>query len=334
MGGEKIEFTEFINKFRGLTDKYINCKENITVYHYTNIQGFKGIIESGNIYFSSMNVLNDETETCYIWKLIKENKEALCEDENNEYNTFIYRFLDYIQIDKIVKQNVLPDYNLEVYSVSFSFSDDSLPNWRGYTNGARLGCCIKFYYKNAVKDFLDSLRKNVGIEILDDKYRLALFCAGKIIYQKDEQLDEIRNVLKKIYKLFKNDNIYKDFLYLKDKHKFLKDKGFEQFVFDEIYKSLRILNIFFKDICFVTENEYRIIFPMSIYIESPFKVKYRTTDRYLIPYIEVKYPKDSIKEVTLAPIDKNIASLVSVKKFLTDNGIDAKVTHSRLPLRF
>lgn len=48
-------------------------------------------------------------------------------------------------MEKILNENVLPDYNLEVYSASFSFSKDSLLNWRGYADGARLGCCVLDY---------------------------------------------------------------------------------------------------------------------------------------------------------------------------------------------
>ena len=334
MSNWEIEFAKFRAQFRGLANKYVNCEENLTVYHYTNIQGFKGIIESGNIYFSSMNALNDETETYYIWKLINKNKEILFENENKEYRIFINKFFQYIEIEKILTENVLPNYDLEVYSASFSFSKDSLPNWRGYTDGARLGCCIEFQYKNVVENFLDLLRGNSGVEILDDKYRLALFSAGKIIYDKNAQLKEIRSTLKKIYGLYTDENNCKEFLLLKNHNEFLKDKDFEQFVFDEMYKSMRILNIFFKDNCFSTEDEYRIIFPTSKYIESPFKIEYRTTENYLIPYIEVKYPKDSIKEVMLAPINKNSNSRLSIENFLKDNGINAKVTYSKLPLRF
>ena len=171
MNRGEVEFAEFREKFRGgLADKYINCKKSLTVYHYTNMQGFQGIIESGKMYFSSMNVLNDETEIYYIWRLISKNIEALFDDGDEKYREFICRFLRHINIEKILNENVLPDYNLEVYSASFSFSKNSLPNWRGYADGARLGCCIEFQYKNVVKDFLGLLRENLGLEIFDDKY--------------------------------------------------------------------------------------------------------------------------------------------------------------------
>ncbi len=74
MNRGEVAFAEFREKFRGeLADKYINCKKSLTVYHYTNMQGFQGIIESGKLYFSSMNVLNDETEVYYIWRLVSKN---------------------------------------------------------------------------------------------------------------------------------------------------------------------------------------------------------------------------------------------------------------------
>ena len=166
------------------------------------------------------------------------------------------------------------------------------------------------------------------------KYKLAVFGAGEVVYDEKEQLDKVKDVLKRIYKLYVSKSICDEFISLKHQNEFLKNEDFEGFVFDEIYKAIRILNIFFKDACFSTENEYRIIFPTSAYIESPYKAKYRTKENYLIPYIEVKYPKDSIKEVMLAPINKNPNSRLSVEKFLKDNGIDVRVTYSKLPLRF
>ena len=43
------------------------------IYHYTDLNGLKGIVESETIYFSAMHMLSDASEVSYMWDLLQKN---------------------------------------------------------------------------------------------------------------------------------------------------------------------------------------------------------------------------------------------------------------------
>ena len=317
-----------------LSNKYSDYEsEKLNLYHYTDISGFKGIIETGKIYFSSLYFMNDSSEIEYFWYLLKKIKDDICKDKDEDYKKFVNEFYKALEIDELKDNNfysvsIIPK-EFNIYSASFSLSSDSLLHWRGYTEGARLGCSIKFDFNNIRHEFKENLK--------DDLKEIISFRSGKIIYNIDEQLTEIKEIFNKFYE-FKQDIAYRQKFdmsmpYWKEMENFPYD-NFDEFVFSNLVMTLMIIMIFFKNPSFKLEEEYRIAVIQLGIEKNMFKTHYRTKDVYLIPYFEVPYPKKAVTEVMLAPINKNMASSSSIEKFLKDNGFNAKVTHSRLPLRF
>lgn len=49
----------------------------MNMYHYTSEEGFNGIVMNNTIRLTLSTQSNDETDTVYIYKLIKENKKVL-----------------------------------------------------------------------------------------------------------------------------------------------------------------------------------------------------------------------------------------------------------------
>jgi len=91
------------------------------LYHYTTLEGFKGIIESGELWASNIKYLNDESEYIYAYDKAKD----ACHVLNIPWEQSIFDF---------TSQNT--------YIASFSKKDDDLSQWRAYAG--RAGVCIGF----------------------------------------------------------------------------------------------------------------------------------------------------------------------------------------------
>ncbi|MBO6178656.1 MAG: hypothetical protein J6O04_05760 [Selenomonadaceae bacterium] len=61
-----------------------------TIYHYTDLNGLRGIIKSGTIYFSAIHILNDASEVSYMWDLLHENKISIYTLRYFFYGIMIY----------------------------------------------------------------------------------------------------------------------------------------------------------------------------------------------------------------------------------------------------
>ena len=106
-------------------------KEEIkdVIYHYTTLEGFKGIIEDRSIWATQISYLNDSSEYRIAIGLMKE----ILSKRNNWYSQI---FDETINLSQWVK-------NPNVYVCSFSEKDDSLSQWRAYSKNS-VGVSIGF----------------------------------------------------------------------------------------------------------------------------------------------------------------------------------------------
>jgi hypothetical protein len=94
------------------------------IYHYTSLEGFKGIIDSDTIWLSDYSYLNDSNELAYGVKLIKDiASDMLGQSEFESSREILQAWIDNIEQ---VKHRVC--------IASFSGNGDSLSQWRSYGN--------------------------------------------------------------------------------------------------------------------------------------------------------------------------------------------------------
>ena len=62
-------------------------------------------------------------------------------------------------------------------------------------------------------------------------------------------------------------------------------------------------------------------------------IRYRSQYRMIVPYIEMSFPRDAIKEVRIAPNASEDAA-ASIKNYLKENKFGTSVEQSELPIRF
>lgn len=102
------------------------------IYHYTDLNGLKGIIESGSLWATHFSFLNDSNELIHGLKCL-ENTINHLEDE------FPPEILKYIRVSLAhFKEHRSP----HVYNISFCLQPDLLSQWRGYGNAQ--GICLEF----------------------------------------------------------------------------------------------------------------------------------------------------------------------------------------------
>lgn len=93
-----------------------------TVYHYTSLEGFIGIVSNRSVWMTEFAYLNDRREVRYGLDLVLETVNALLETESDEH---VRNLLS-------TWKGQLGSERKRIYITSFSGEDDSLSQWRAY----------------------------------------------------------------------------------------------------------------------------------------------------------------------------------------------------------
>lgn len=299
---------------------YTSIDINQMLYHYTDINGLKGILETGQFFVSKIGFLNDYSELKYSYNLTLEVIESLINEYNDKsVNEFYNNLKDYIknQFENEWDRNnlnhrALKYYRSREYILSFAKNDDSLTLWSeysdfyGYNLGFKLGDLIKY---------LNDLSRDKISVIYSD-----------VIYNKDEQIKSIKDEILLFVKLI-NKYCWNSLSYEEKKE-----------ILVSFTSRLRGYGTFFKDSKFSEENEYRFLF-YSFNEET----LYRTNNYCLMPYTKVppcitkdqKLPIKSITVGTKNPL-ANMA-IESIAYFLYDNNYvldNIKLKLSKIALRY
>lgn len=102
------------------------------IYHYTELNGLKGIIESGSLWATNFSYLNDSNELKHGITCLKNALNYLKEDFGPGTLEFIEQALMHFKIHRAA----------HVYNLSFCMEPDLLSQWRGY--GSTQGVCLEF----------------------------------------------------------------------------------------------------------------------------------------------------------------------------------------------
>jgi hypothetical protein len=114
------------------------------LWHYTNADGFQGIVTNGTFRFSHARLLNDTTEVALGWQRVTEELEAEIASQ--------VHLEEFYTMTKVVATGVHRDYHYFVFALSAR--KDSLSQWRAYGSGGA-GYSLGFATSN-----LDQKRKD------------------------------------------------------------------------------------------------------------------------------------------------------------------------------
>lgn len=340
------------------------------ITHYTSDVGFKSIIETGRLWFTDIDYLNDYFERQLVSSKIHETYSLM------EHN-------DILSLDVIKKgEEDLFAIEKKSFSASRAFvlscSDlpDELPMWNYYSkNSPHGGYNISFDSDVLCK----SIISNVALT-LSNSYLLF----GQVFYDNESlekllQLWEslVERVLSETVKkheghlhiwqelavllnnspelgagYFKENSsffecatkaLFSDFYLSLSKHiDCFQCNGTSPKVVKYSSDSVKVdafnLECFFKKHSFSYEQEKRLV----INIQNEFipqlidKGIYKTRCAHgmIIPYLDIPFDKTSIKEVCIAPTNQTLNIVENTDSFLKLHGVDALVKKSEIPVRY
>ena len=294
-------------------------------YHYTTVNGLRGIIESSKLWATAIEFLNDPSENIYTDKLIEE----VC-SQNNKLKS-IYKLLYSSNYESLLNSGT------KRFIISMSKKSDSLPMWNYYSKGN--GYCIRF--------------KNID-ELLDISDRFISYRNVEIDYNLHKQKTEIANTIEN-YNTITGD-IYNEIAdaglstiksrrlnSLSNLEVLVKKLGIansveQQTFMNEIFQNRDA----YKHPAYREEKEIRVILELingiSYEVDSAteqYPLKYRTTNTgQIVEYIEVPIHKEIIDAVIIHPLISDDVHELGLQKYLKSKGMEkVEIIRSSVPFR-
>ena len=268
------------------------------IYHYTSAAGLLGILTNSKLWFTRWDSLNDTSENLIVHDCINEALDKYTQEP---------QFVKYIrEINNNQRKFKKEGYiDSDLYLASFSANSDSLTMWNCYSKDTRGdGYCIGFDNPKLFQDYPVII--------------------SKVIYDKDEQMTVVYDVLERLHQIY--DCFIKNKDTSPDTYKVVA-KSFE-FVFEEI-------SIFFKHSAFKDEKEVRASIRKRDEVETLKSIvpQIRENGAMLIPYLEMPFDKALVKSVTISPTlaDRPVRpGLLALKSKL---GMGFNILKSEIPYR-
>lgn len=303
-------------------------KKISTVYHYTSPDGLLAILRTISIRFTDCEYLNDKSEYNHIHIPLEK---AFEEVRDKLYNTdlpdiiesYIDKGYDYLVIEETdpgLKEIRIS--NARHYVFCASIDKDSLNMWNYYVkSGTYQGYNIGLSVNDLVKLLYDKIGKHGKLFY------------GPVIYNDKEKVE----ILKKI--IIKVDHELHDAL--------LSTKDYEehdlitQECYGELLSCIENHRLFFKDVAFSGEKEYRFILRLlddiSINSSDNLKISYCMKQGVMTPYYEIPFDKTGIiKRITISPMIEPQLAKSGLQRFLKDKRFDNKIDiyNSKIPIRY
>lgn len=307
------------------------------VYHYTTTPVLLEILKHGIIHASNVQFMNDSQEVSHAKDMIERIYTENFLNTNDEFNL-------------IERMNMF--YNVKnVFVVSLSKKDDTLPLWYNYASGDGCNFALSF-------DRLFNITKTYNPDVLLSK----TYKGGKYVDAKERLIELASNPYTGLYYLEYETSPFWWFAMAPVIYEYEKQekiiinifKTYNQLICDPRYEyyigtinnflslSLKRCSVFFKNDSFSSEEEIRL----CLFIRQPFMenvVEYKAYHGTFIPYIKLNIKNLSgvtsnnkmIESITLGPRVKSDFSKEGIEYYLLCNGFDnVPVNISKAPLRF
>jgi len=252
---EKIEL--FLNSYWLPKHSYPDI---LKLYHYTTLEGLKGILQNRSIWCGHISTLNDPSELQYGKTLVISKLDEMIDKEEEKYLKNILKNL-------LLFIKAFDTQLYHTYIICFCGSDNLLSQWRSYASragGYNLG--IFFYSDTKFSHNFNNPK---------DQSEMML---RKIIYNLNEQEEIISKYLSNIVSGSNNAMEW-----------FRNNDGIPQEWETQVaMESVNILYdmiLSFKNSAFKEENEWRLIKVMAAN-HRPELIKFRENNNRVIPYLE------------------------------------------------
>ena len=296
-----IETPRILTLSASVVDAYSNAKwlKDNYLYHYTNLEGFLGIINSQNPGFWATHIgyMNDSMEYQHGIKLCENIIEEIIEDPTVEVTLAGRGYLN------TLKEQLTKDDD-EVFVVSFCPNGDLLSQWRGYSRG-QYGISIGF---------------DLGQSQLFDYSNVnGILTPRPVIYDQNAQKLRLIEVIKNSFNDVNNKNM---------------DSQITPNTFSEIIKYfIPVL----KNPSFSEEKEWRIVATNFKEIDKKYPIEFRVRNNIIVPYVTLPFNSEEklpIKRVVIGPSDSSEFTEESIRYYLKTNGYtDTEVVRSEIPYR-
>lgn len=305
--------------------------ENSTteICHYCTADTLNAILNKSCLRFTDIRFLNDSTEFIEIIPLIiavVNNGNYKPDFKDLILNSIELRELKYRQsyIGHTKDSHNLKEMAYHTYTCSFSKNSDSLSLWNYYatTSGG-----INIVFDFAWNMFKGSSRTQVNT--VDKLENDIMIYRGLVIYQEEDKKKCITELLNLLYQI-----------YCDAKDEIEKCRSYILYAFKE---SVNHMRCFFKNEHFINEEEYRVVLKIpeeflqtedccdDIVGKGVFK-----RGNILIPYVDYKFEKESVKRITMNPYvsDKNSIFEMSIENLIWMNKLeDIEIVKSIIPIR-
>ena len=290
-----------------------DIREPEIVYHYTSLDTMMKIIESRQLWATSIKFLNDTTERNLLLRKAASRLPQVIKDDPETSVEFIAE----------VRRRLLKERKILFTPavVCFSRDGDSLPQWRAYTPKG-LGVSIGFRAASLRKAFVDmnsvgmSYFTHPGIEF------------GAVNYLGQHSTETM-------------DGVIRDCICSAHNQPWLSVLA------TDLCHYLENRAIFFKDQAFASENEFRLVLG---YVADGRPYKYRVNDSTLVPYLVAEIlnhddpddvyektdpavPWNAVARVIVGPAADKRLTADSLKAYFKSKKMDVKVVTTKIPFR-
>lgn len=286
--------------FRHVTKYFLPQLEiNDLVYHYTSPSGLKNILETKKLWASDFAFLNDKSETLYLYEILQSviNDHKLKKQLDDDF------IQELEKIETAYIENPINSYYR--YICSLSLNPDSLSLWNYYTKTAsKTGYNICFSWA-FLKDNINNLSQ------FEIEY-------GKVVYDKNEQSTILERTL----------------VGYNDAYISAQSDTERAAILSELDQALSILSVYLKHPAFENEEEVRICLTQKISPTTSRQAKYRESNGIFIPYINIEFPANAIKQIGISPLNERELSINGISSMLLDLEYkNVTINVSKIPLR-
>lgn len=271
-----------------------------TLFHYTNLEGALGIINSDTIWASKVQYLNDSSEYLFAIGIAELLLQTRLEGTHNEEERR--------KIGGMLR-NLHGISNMNVCVCSFSEDGDLLSQWRAYAGSS--GVSLGF-----------------RTEHLAAKGREQGFTMARCVYDKDRQKELVSRLIDETLEIdFNTDEGYFDPERTRTFVVLPTDGGF--------HSNLARLAPMLKNETFREEREWRLLSPKGVDFRQ---MSFRSGGSIIVPYYEFDLGENKdeyLAEVVVGPTPHPSLSEASIKSLMARwrAGTKVEVSSSKVPYR-
>jgi hypothetical protein len=290
------------------------------IYHYTDVAGLQGILESNSLWASAAYFLNDFSEIEYDCKIVLEVF-AEWQELNKGIQSFETTALRGLE-GVFAHPSSRISRSLTTFVACFCQKGNLLSQWRAY--GQAGGYSLGFE--------INPNDTSIALTVPGGFWELRL---AKVLYDEHLQRDRIRQIMGRMFEAIR-DNVPGDEVSAE-----LKRLLLSQIVGCGVELLLDAV-VTFKNPAFEEENEWRLVVRPSVLrtqneqrsnLTSP--IKFRRSRGSLVPYLELrpKEPKLPLRSIRYGPSLQASRVENPLKMFLSSYGFsEVTVTGSEMPV--